>query len=254
MIRLADLPVDWQDDRLSFVQKFLTTDVCEPVINIEFSNKMAECHSVQYADIADGHILRSPKGDLLIAQRDWKTATSYFLPEDDKDYALVLAALCSRFAYYDTLLLHSSFIEYCGKGLIFTGYSGVGKTTQAELWSKYFNAEIVNGDKTFIREVDGNFCAYGLPWKGSSDYCLNKKALLSGIVVLRQSNKNRITRLNDNVVEYLMPHIFLPHWDNDCLNKALDTYDKLIGKVPVWLLECRPDKESVEITRDAVFG
>ncbi len=253
MIRLADLPVEWQEDRQGFVRGFIT-DSCEtPEIKISFNDDFSECHSVQYADCASDHFLRGSFGDILLADGDWSNATSFCLPKSDKDYALVLAALCSRFSYFNTLLVHSSFIIYQGKGILFTGRSGIGKTTQAELWNRYKGAEIVNGDKAFVRKVDGKFFVYGLPWKGSSDYCLNKSAELAGIVVLDQSAENRISTLK-NPVERILPHAFFPHWDKACLEKALDTFDSLIEKVPAWLLECRPDEEAVIVACDEIFG
>lgn len=253
MIRLAGLSVDWQEDRQEFVRAFVTESDSDPVMKLSFSDKLSECHSVQYADCASDHFLRGSFGDILLANGDWSEAVSYCLPKSDKDYALTLAALCSRFAYFNTLLVHSSLIIYQGKGLIFTGRSGIGKTTQAELWSKYKSAEIVNGDKAFIREVDSKFFAYGLPWKGSSEYCLNKDAELVGIVVLEQSDENRISILK-NPVERLLQHAFFPHWDKNCLEKALDTFDSLIDSIPVYLLECRPDEEAVRMTHDEIFG
>lgn len=254
MIRIADLPIDWQEERNSFVADFVSDSNETPVIRLNFSSCLPSCHSVEYADCPSNHFLHSAKGDLLLANSDWSEAKSIFLPSSDRDFALPLAALCSKFSYFDTLLAHASFVKYQDKGILFTGYSGVGKTTQAELWEKFLGAKIVNGDKTFVREVDGRFYAYGLPWKGSSEYCLNEKAQLSAVVVLRQSAENRITVLNEKAAENLLPHVFLPHWDSNCLNMALDTFDKLIKKIPVLLLECRPDEEAVNITLDVVFG
>ncbi len=253
MIRIADLSVRWQSENSSFIKSFICEEN-QPVACVDFSDKMSECYSVQYTDFQSAHLLRGKAGDIVLANSDWSDIRSYFLPATDVDYALALAALCSRFSYFNTILSHSSFIKWQDDGVIFTGYSGAGKTTQAELWAKYADAQIVNGDKTFIRDIDGSFFAYGLPWKGSSDYCLNEKAPLRGVVVVRQSDTNRITNLENKAAEYFMPHIFFPHWDEICFNNALDIFDRLIKTVPVWLLECRPDEEAVKITRDAIFG
>ena len=50
-----------------------------------------------------------------------------------------------------------------------------------------------------------------------------------------------------------MPHIFLPHWDENAVCRALDTLDELVNSVPVYLLECRADEEAVRITLNKVF-
>ena len=69
---------------------------------------------------------------------------------------------------YNTFLLHSSFIKWKDKAILFTAPSGTGKSTQADLWEKYENAEIINGDRSGIRKMDGKWTAYGLPIAGSS--------------------------------------------------------------------------------------
>ena len=115
-------------------------------------------------------------------------------------------------------------------------------------------ADIINGDKAFLRFTDGGFYAYGCPWKGSSEYCLNTKTALSGIVILRQSTENKITRLDcAKAIELFMPHVFLPHWDAQCLQASISTLDRLTQDVPMWLLECRPDEAAVKLTYGKVF-
>lgn len=254
MIKIADLPIDWQEDYSDFVSGFSSSEASEAVMNLRFYNKMPECHGIQYAGDSSEHFLRAESGEILFSNSDWSEVSSYFISKSDSEFALPLAALCSKFSYYEAFLVHASCVDYNGQGVLFTGYSEVGKTTQAELWNKFLNADIINGDKAFIRNVDGKFFAYGLPWKGSSTYCLNRKVPLKGIVVLRQSKINQITRLDMKATEYFMPHIFLPYWDKMCLNNALDTFNTLLEKVPVWLLGCRPDEEAVKLTLDTVLG
>ncbi len=252
MIKIADLLIDWQNDSTDFVRGFSTEDTGKKILSMTFGEIMPECHGIQYTDC--DHMLKTQSGQLFCADSDWDKAVAYFTPESDNDYALPLAALCAKFAYYNTLLFHASLVDFNGYGVLFTGPSGVGKTTQAQLWDKYLSAEIVNGDKAFIRKVDGEFYAYGLPWKGSSDYCLNKKLPLKGIIALSQGEENKISKSDLSSAENLMPHIFLPHWDEKCLVRSLDTFDDLIKNLSVWTLECRPDEEAVKMAFSALFG
>ena len=151
--------------------------------------------------------------------------------------------------------MHGALVELDGQGVVFTGYSGVGKTTQAQLWEKYLQAEIINGDKLFLRCLDGQTYAYGAPWKGSSPYCLNRKVPVKAVVALRQAKENSIQKLDSLAcMEYFMPHLFLPHWDQACLNRALDTFDQILGSVPVYLLKCRPDEDAVLMTKEQIYG
>lgn len=253
IIRIADLPVEWQEEYSDYVKGFLSETNEVPVMSLSFEKSLPECHGVQYSDKVSEHMLRLENGEILCANGNWSEVTSYF-PSEAGEYALSLAAICSKFSYYNALLMHSSCVNIGGKGVLFTGFSGVGKTTQARLWHEYLGAEIINGDKAFVREIDGRFYACGLPWKGSSEYCLNKKTELKAIVVLRQAKENKIIKLGDAAaMEYFMPHIFMPHWDEKCLNNSFDTLEMILQKVPVMLFECRPDKDSVKLLYSTVF-
>ena len=246
-IRLADLPVEWQDEYSDFVSAFEDKSDGESVMNVAFSDTIPECHGIQYFESVAAHTLRLPGGEMLCADEDWSDVTGYFT-EKNGEYALALAALCSRFSYFSTLLLHASCVDVGGEGVVFAGFSGVGKTTQAKLWQEHLGAEIINGDKILLKEENGEAYAYGLPWKGSSEFCLNKKTKLRAVVVLRQAKENRITKLVPSASnEYFLPHIFMPAWDRKCVCNMLDTYEKLLAAVPVYLLECRPDEDAVRL-------
>lgn len=193
--------------------------------------------------------LTNGAGGFLAANADWSQVCAC---EGDAEGALALAAICARFAAFDGLLIHGSLVDAQGEGVVFTGPSGIGKTTQAELWQSR-GAEIINGDKVLLRWMDGRFYGCGLPWKGSSPYCLNRNVPLRGIVSLRQGEENRIRPLQDlEPMEYILPHIFLPRWDEACHLRALETVDRLLEQIPMYQLTCRPDLEAVTITQQAL--
>lgn len=254
IIRIADIPLEWQSDYSDFVKDFECDTGESPVMNLEFISQMNSIHGIQYTDRPSERVLKLETGEFLLADSRWEKCTVFTDRRIGSDHSLPLAAICSRLAKVNTLFMHASVIDLCGEGVIFAGFSGVGKTTQAQLWEKYMGADIINGDKAFLRFKDGGFYAYGCPWKGSSEYCLNTKTALKGIVVLRQADDNRITRLDAaKAIELFMPHVFLPHWDTECLQKSLDTLDRLTKEIPMWLLECRPDEDAVKLTYSKVF-
>ncbi len=220
----------------------------EPVM--EFcGDGMEFAHGIGWCRAEAAHFLANGTGGMLSANADWSRV---FTHSADPEGALALAAICARFAAFDGLLIHGALVDCEGSGVLFTGPSGIGKTTQAELWQRW-GAEIINGDKVLLRCRNYDVYGYGLPWKGSSPYCLNRRVPLRGIVALRQSRENRIRRLTDlECMEYFLPHIFLPRWDETCYLRGLDTVDRLIQQVPVYLLECRPDSDSVVLTRNTL--
>lgn len=151
--------------------------------------------------------------------------------------------------WHRTLLLHSAFI--CtgdGRGILFSAPSGTGKSTQAELWKRYRSAEILNGDRAGLVKRDGCWIASGLPYAGTSGIYRNASAPLSAIVVLRQAQKNAIQRLHPApAIRYLYPELTLHRWESDSVAQAMDLLSDLVASVPVFLLECRPDEEAVNL-------
>lgn len=253
IICVAGLLIDWQDEYSDYVKAFSADTNDNSIMAVNFEKSLPECHGIQYFDKIPKHLLRLENGEILFADADWSNATAYFSPKGG-EYALPLAAMCSRFSFFNALLMHASCVDLGGEGVLFTGFSGVGKTTQAELWQKHLGADIINGDKAFVREINGSFYGCGLPWKGSSEYCLNRKTKLKAIVALRQSKENKITELGAAAaMEYFMPHIFMPHWDEKCLDNAFDTIERILNGVPIMLLECRPDEDAVRLTYNTVF-
>lgn len=239
---------------------FYSAEKCENLSTItvcDYKDISVNVYGVEYFPEKDYNFFRSQTNpsSVMFANSEWTDVK--ICRGNNRKYSeeLMTTAVYSKLCEKDVLLMHGSFVELDGNGIIFTGPSGIGKTTQAELWQKYLNANIINGDKVFVRVYNNEISGYGAPWSGSSPYCLNKKAQLKGIVVLLQSDKNRITKLDCvEATTRVMPHIFMHHWDERCVVKVLSTIDKVLKNTSVWLLECKPDQEAVMITKNAILN
>lgn len=87
----------------------------------------------------------------------------------------------------DAMILHASFVSTRYGGLLFSGVSGIGKSTQADLWQRYEGAELLNGDRTVLRRMDGVWTAFGSPYAGSSNCFVNESRPVRAIVLLSQA-------------------------------------------------------------------
>lgn len=154
-----------------------------------------------------------------------------------------------------TFVLHSSFINVENKAILFSAPSGTGKSTQAELWKKYENADIINGDKAGVRKVEGRWMAYGLPFAGSSNIFRNEKAPISHIIVLRQGKQNRLKKLSPREAFIkIYSETTIHTWDSEFQENIINMITDLVQEIPVYLYECLPDKSAVDFLKSTIEG
>lgn len=154
----------------------------------------------------------------------------------------------------DTLMVHASVIKYNGRGYVFLGKSGTGKSTHSGLWLRHIEGtELLNDDNPVIRVADGNVFVYGTPWSGKTACYKNECVQLGGIVRLSQAPYNKINRLAP-LMAYtsFMPSCSCMRWDPRATDTLHKSVEKVISAIRCWHLECLPDEEAARICCAAV--
>lgn len=146
------------------------------------------------------------------------------------------------------LRLHCATIDDHGRGILFLGPSGIGKTTQAERWMQYRGSTIINGDVGLVQRTESGYLAWGTPWHGSSPYCLNASVPVKALVVLKQAPENRLHQLTgfEKVAE-VSGSVFYPTWLENGMELCTDTLNHLLTDLPVYRLDNRADEEAVNL-------
>lgn len=193
--------------------------------------------------------------DVMALAEDWKYAV--ILPL--QDWSHLSTFTCQLFYTHAVqrhiIYLHSSLIDWKGRGLMFLGPSGIGKTTQAEVWNQYRDALIINGDVVFVQETENAFLGWGTPWHGSSPYCENASVPVEALIVLKQAPENSLRELTGfEKVTAVSESVFYPRWLEGGMELCLETLDHLLTALPVYELSCRPDEAAVELVEKTVFG
>lgn len=151
---------------------------------------------------------------------------------------------------HERFFLHASFITSPWGGLLFTGNSGVGKSTQAELWKKYMGSTVINGDRTIVAKEKCGWRAYGSPYAGSSQYFVQQDEPIRAIVLLEQAKENRVETVSAHeAFGKLFLQVSLKHENSDEVNRLCDLLTELVADVPVYRLYCTPDQRAVEALR-----
>lgn len=202
----------------------------------------------------DKYVIRR-NGDVMLRDEKWKNVVVLPLYDMNHLNSFTCQLFYTHAVQRHIIYLHSSLIDWNGHGLMFLGPSGIGKTTQAELWNQYRDALIINGDVVFDQETENAFLGWGTPWHGSSPYCENTSVPVEALIVLKQAPENSIRELTGfEKVTAVSESVFYPRWLEGGMELCLETLDHLLTVLPVYELSCRPDEAAVELVEKTVFG
>lgn len=154
---------------------------------------------------------------------------------------------------HDAFLLHSSVVQFNGKSVLFSGSSCAGKSTQAELWHRYLDADILNGDRCVVMKKTDGFYGGGALWCGTSGIYRGEQSPIAGIFLIHKAPSNHVTRLGFDAFIPLFSQTIVNSWDPEFMTKVSSLYAQLLNQVPVYRLDCRPDEEAVQIAHDTLF-
>ena len=147
----------------------------------------------------------------------------------------------------DRVCFHASCIRTDLGGILFSGPSGIGKSTQAQLWCDHRGAELLNGDRPILQRTEKGFLAWGSPYAGSSKCHVNDCVPVSALVFLKQAGQNRIRRLSGGeAFRRIYAGLTMYSWDRFFVERAVDLAMELASGVPCYELACLPDQSGVE--------
>lgn len=154
---------------------------------------------------------------------------------------------------FNCFMLHCSFIEYNGRAILFSGTSGSGKSTRADMWRSQLNTEIINGDKAGIFYKKGEFYACGLPIAGSSYIYKNEVLPLDSIVFLKKAQNNLTFRADiKDSIKNIYYNLIVNRWNPDFCSAASDLAVELYKKAKIFVSECNLNHDSVKEQLEAM--
>lgn len=159
-----------------------------------------------------------------------------------------------RTATESTLEMHASVVQWEGRGYLFLGRSGTGKSTHSALWLRHIpGTRLLNDDNPVVRIADGVPTVYGTPWSGKTPCYRNERVPIGAIVQINQAPENRIRRMS---VPEAVASLFASCSGLKSIRSIGDglfaTIASVIESVPCYLLDCLPDREAAEICHKTV--
>ena len=174
--------------------------------------------------------------------------------KDTDSMFISLLSLERRLQEKNEFILHSSFIMYNNEAVLFTAPSGTGKSTQAELWKRYRNARVINGDRTVLSIKGNTLYASGSPHCGSSGITENASFPVKAVVMLSQAKYNSVCRASftDNALS-LFKEITVNYHNDSFFNKAMNMTENIFSLTDVYLLKCNISEDAVTCLYDALY-
>lgn len=156
---------------------------------------------------------------------------------------------------HSSFVFHSSAIGCNDGGVVFSAASGTGKSTHTSLWLREFSDTfMVNDDSPIIRlEEDGDVNLCGTPWAGTTGINTNTIIPLKGIVFLERGETNSIEQISVLQSIRLFMGGISPALNSSMLEKSLETLNKILSRVPVYILKCNMEPEAAKIAREKIF-
>lgn len=251
----------------------------EPELILEFLPAISraagwhELHRFDFTDAnADCRFGRDQAGFLLEMSPRSKTATARFRMSGVENRAwsnlspahhpaLFRFGLWTLFnltaLHRDAVAIHASAIRYRGRGVLFLGESGTGKSTHSRLWCENIpGSALLNDDSPILGVSEGSVRVWGSPWSGKVPCYRNESYPVAAIVRLVQAPENRIRRLAPvEAFGALFPSAPPAFLRDAGLRDTLCTLlGKIIEQVPVYRLACRPDPEAARLACKTIFG
>lgn len=166
--------------------------------------------------------------------------------------SMIRIAFAQRVLAFGGISMHSSTILCDGRGYMFMGKSGTGKSTHTRLWMENIpGAELLNDDNPYVRVVDGRATVYGSPWSGKTPCYRNLSAPLGGIVRLYQAPYNKIRRTEDvDALNQVLPGCSVLRRDSALHEMLVDNVLAMIEATTVAALECLPDADAARTSHE----
>jgi hypothetical protein len=206
---------------------------------------------------------------MAVLDSDFRSGNIYIEPSSPSlsysyplDYPLDEVLMINWLSRGLGIMMHACGVSHNGQGIIFSGTSGAGKSTVADLWKNRIsrlksrrmepskNTILLSDDRIIIRKIDGRFFVFGTPWHGDSKVCSPEEAPLDKIFFLQQARENKVKKIDViKAASRLIVCSFPPFWDKKGMEFTLNYCAELAQRIPCYELDFVPDKRVLDLVR-----
>ena len=180
---------------------------------------------------------------VLTVDRSWRAGT-FCIPETPRSatprpfpvgYPVEQLLFVGLLAHAAGAVVHATGIIHGGRGWVFAGPHGAGKSTLAALFRRRRDMTLLNDDRVILRSLHGQWRLFGTPWPGTIQQVSTASAPLAGICLIRHGTSTEAQPLAPSqAVARLLARCIHPYWDRQGLEALLGTIARLVQEVPCY--------------------
>jgi hypothetical protein len=166
------------------------------------------------------------------------------------EYPLDELVVINRLTYEQGIEVHGcGIVDADGRGYLFAGQSGAGKSTMARFWAAA-GATVLSDDRIVLRVEGNEIRMHGTPWHGDAEYAEPLSAPLCSLLFLRQARTHALTPVLAAAAGALLFSCAFPVFHSaDALARTLTVLERLVDALDVGVLDFAPTSDVVSFVR-----
>lgn len=134
-------------------------------------------------------------------------------------------------------------VDQDGRGYLFAGHSGAGKTTMARQWCSENGVTVLSDDRIILRKIGNQIWMHGTPWHGDEPLASRGCAPLTRGFFLRHGSRNELVDVGGaTCVARLLACSFPPFFSASGLEFTLALLTEISQLIPWFELGFVPDR------------
>lgn len=156
----------------------------------------------------------------------------------------------NRIARGHGLEVHACGLSDRGRGLLFLGVSGMGKSTTSRIWDEQEDVLVLSDDRIIITDQDDSFWIHGTPWHGDAGIADPSGVPLEAIFFISHAEENKARSISHAIAaSQLLARSFPTYWNREGMEFSAELAGKLAQALPAFELEFTPGPEVIDYVR-----
>ncbi len=205
------------------------------------------------------HLSDSDTYDIRMNDKEFQLFQEFYseeIPDEYVEYKGLIHLTAEKLLSKKCCIFHAVSLYWNDKAWLFTGKSGIGKTTQYLNWDHIFPGEIamISGDMPLIDFRGDKILVHPSPWNGKEGIRNNISAELGGIVILKQADYNTIehTEIKSSIMSLFRQFMIIPRKE-EYIHFVAGMLQRMIEEIPIWTFMNDGSEESTRVLRNALM-